>query len=324
MADETQIPAGETAPQTEVSAPPPQETTTADPSAAAAAEPAADAGAETAAEAEGLKRADAEPTLLEGVKTEKAAKPEADKDDAKATDDAAKAATDEAEAKAKTEADAKADADKKAADDKAAADKAAEEAKKPGDEEKTEAEKTALEPVEYKYTLPETLKMTEESRAEAHAAFDAFRADPANPQPLIDLHNARMADYAAEVERNQHAVFAETRAGWRKEIMADPDIGGANHETAKMDVAAMRDMFASSAKPGTEAYEQDLKQFDDFLRITGAGDHPVLWKMLHRVSATFKSPSARGGNINPPADIGRSSKRGSVYNHPTSPQSKAQ
>lgn len=318
MADETQIPAGETAPQTEVSAPPPQETTTADPSAAAAAEPAADAGAATA-QPEPLKRADAEPTLLEGVKTDKAAKPEADKDGAKATDDAAKAAAAEAEAKAKTEADAKAEAEKKAADDKAA-----EEAKKPGDEEKAEAEKPALEPVEYKYTLPETLKMNEESRAEAHAAFDAFRADPANPQPLIDLHNRRMAEFAAETERNQHAVFAETRAGWRKEIMADPDIGGANHDAAKMDVAAMRDMFASSAKPGTEAYEQDLKQFDDFLRITGAGDHPVLWKMLHRISTTFKSPSARGGNINPPADIGRSSKRGSVYNHPTSPQSKAQ
>lgn len=318
MADETQIPAGETAPQTEVSAPPPQETTTADPSAAAAAEPAADAGAATA-EAEALKRADAEPTLLEGVKAGEAAGD-------KAADDAGKdkGTADESESKAKADADAKAAAEKKAADEKAAAEKAAEEAKKAGDEAKTEAEKPPLEPVEYKYTLPETLKMDDALKADVHAAFDQFRADPANPQALIDLHNREMTRYAEQVERDQHRVFAETRAGWRKEIMADPDIGGANHDTAKMAVAAMRDMFASSAKPGTEDYQRDMKEFDDFLRITGAGDHPVLWKLLHRVSATFKSPSARGGNINPPADIGRSSKRGSVYTHPSSPQSKAQ
>lgn len=303
MADETEIHAGEAVPPE--GTPPPSPGPSAEPPAAETSP----VGSAPAADSETLVRADAEPTLLEGIKGDAVngeTKAEAEKVPVEA---AAKAETEKSEAE---KADAAKVDEKKAAEEKAAAEKA-ESKKKP-----EETEKASLEPVEYKYALPETLKMDDALRADVHAAFDAFRADPANPQALIDIHNREMTRFAAESDRNQHKVFSETRAAWRQQIKDDPEIGGENYDKAIASIARMRDMFGSSAKPGTPEYEQDLQAFDGMLRVTGVGDHPVFFKTLYNVAKFLATPAAPSGEIGAPPDIGRGDKRKILYDHPRS------
>lgn len=312
--DDIQTPAGEAAPQSDTSVVPPSEGA-AEPSPTAAEEIAAvapEADAAPVAEGDALKRADDEPTLLEG-----AVAPGAEKKEEVAKEEA-------------VDADAEGDDEKKAETEKTEKADGAEPDKKEGDAEaeaEADTEKEAkpeVEPIDYKWTLPETFKADDALKADVHGALDQFRADPTNPQPLIDLHTREMERYAHELEREQHRVFAETRSNWRKEWMADPEIGGSGYDTALAAIARMRDMFASSAKPGTEAYENDLKAFDGMLRVTGVGDHPIFARFLHNVAGTFDRPAPAPAEINPPKDIGRQNARGLLYDNPRSDPNRQQ
>lgn len=237
-----------------------------------------------------------EPTLLEGVKapgTEDAPAADADKPaDAKPAD-------------AKDET-AKPEGEKPA---EAAADKPADPVAEPA--------KPAVEPLEYKYELPETLKLDDSQRGELHQAFDAYRADPSNLQPLVDYHNQRMTQYAEHLNREQYRVFNETRKSWRDEVLADPEIGGAGHHTAMQAIARMRDTFASSHQPGTPEHAADLADFDAFLRMTGAGDNKIFLKMMHRFAQFADEPRMITAEIKPAPQP--KMKGGSpLYDHPNS------
>lgn len=232
-----------------------------------------------------------EPTLLEQTTSP-----------GKETPAAAADAKAEPKTEAKTEEAKPADDGKKAAAE-AKPDAKAEEAKttetKDAAAEAAVAKPAAPEAIEYKYELPETLKMDDETRTATHAAFDAFRADPANPQPLIDLHRDAMQRHDARVRQEQWDVFNNTRKEWRDAVMADEEIGGAGHRTAMQAIARMRDRFASSEKPGTKAYDADLQAFDGMLRATGVGDHPIFLKMLHRVAQIYDEPAMGVVNVTP-------------------------
>ena len=172
--------------------------------------------------------------------------------------------------------------------------------------EKVEAKPVEPAPVEYKYTLPETLKIDDAIKGELHSALDAFRNNPGEGvQGLVDLHNKQMQAFAQETLRNQIKTFNDTRQGWVKEVMADPVLGGAGHDTAMGVVARMRDRYASSDRPGTPGYKSDMDAFNQMLRITGVGEHPVFLKMLHRVGRDFDEPEAPLSTPRPPPDLGK-------------------
>ena len=79
----------------------------------------------------------------------------------------------------------------KPADGKAAETKPAE--AKPAEAEAKPTEPIKPEPVEYKYTVPEVIKLDDARKAELHAALDEFRANPAEgAQKLLDLHAGAM------------------------------------------------------------------------------------------------------------------------------------
>ncbi len=186
---------------------------------------------------------------------------------------------------------------------------------KPGDPVKV-AEPAKPEPVEYKYTLPETLKIDDARKDELHAAFDAFRANPAEgAQPLIDLHNKTMQDYAAHLEREQHRIFAETRANWAKEVLADEQIGGSGHQTAMGAIARMRDLFVP---------EKDRPAFEEMLRVTGAGDNPAFLRAFHNAARFFDEPPMPPANARPSPNNGAGPARlRDVYTHPRSSTGRA-
>jgi hypothetical protein len=200
------------------------------------------------------------------------------------------------------------DAAKTAADDKPGADapKPSAEAK-PVEEAKPEAavEPVALEPVDYlkDVKLPETLTLDDTRRGELTAALDSFRTDPgAGTQKLIDLHNSAMTTYADHVASEQRRVWNDTNKQWVTDVMADPVLGGAGYQTAMAAVAQVRDLGMSSAKPGSPQYEADAQQFEQFLRATGAGNHPAFLRLMHNLSRYTTEGAAIRGQT-PPKDI---------------------
>ena len=151
--------------------------------------------------------------------------------------------------------------------------------------------------VEYKYTLPETLKMDDALKGEVHKAFDDFRADPAaGAQKLIDLHAKTMQDFATQLDRQNREAFANYRKSMRDKVMADPELGGAGHQTAMGAVARMRDLFVP---------QKDRAEFDDMLRITGAGDHPAMLRLLHNAAKWFDEPAVAPPEARPTKGNGR-------------------
>lgn len=169
------------------------------------------------------------------------------------------------------------------------------------DEKKAEPEAKAEEapepakpePVEYKYELPESIKMDDAQKGELHGALDAFRADPAaGAQKLIDLHQARMNDYATHMSAEQHRVFNDTKKGWRDQVLADEMIGGSGHRSAMGVIAQARNAFVSDHPVGTKEFKADLEEFVNALDATGAGDHRAILKFVYRVGRAMNEPTA--------------------------------
>jgi len=175
------------------------------------------------------------------------------------------------------------------------------EATKPeGEQPKVEAapaEPAPLEPIDYKYEVPEGFEINDERKGELTTALDTFRANPVEgAQALMDLHAKGVVEAVNKVRGDQTELFNNTLADWEKQIMADPEIGGAGYETAKRAVARVRD----AAVPA-----KDMPDFEHFLRVTGAGSHPAFWRMLHNLAAFVDEPMQSPVNILPPKTIGK-------------------
>jgi hypothetical protein len=191
------------------------------------------------------------------------------------------------------------------------------------------AEAAPVEPIKYEFKIPESIdingkpqpliKADDPRMATFTELLGGARVPPEAAQSMLNMHAEAMQDYAKHVTAEQFRVWNETRDGWRKQIMADEQIGGSGHQTAMQAIARMRDRFASAASPTTPQYAADIKAFDEFLRITGAGDHPIFNRLLHNVARVFDEPQAAEAPINlkPPKGHGRAPK-GGIYNHPTS------
>ena len=170
-------------------------------------------------------------------------------------------------------------------------------------------------PIEYKYTIPETLTLDDAAKGELHKALDEFRADPSvGVQKIVDVGAKLMTDYATnlqtQTEKHQREVFAETNKNWHAKILADPELGGSGYQTTSAAVARMRDKLVPAAMLAPRQNADGslrMSEFQEFCRVTGAGNHPVFWHMLHNAARYLDEPQARNvpTEIKPPADIGR-------------------
>jgi hypothetical protein len=206
----------------------------------------------------------------------------------------------------------KADAEAAKAAKAAAPKPQATEAAKPAEAPPAQPTAPVPTPVEYKYTLPETIRMDDTLKGEVHGALDAFRANPSEGvQGLINLHEKQMRAFAEHMANEQQRIFRETRQGWAKEILSDPEIGGSGHQTAMGAIARMRDLFVP---------EKDRPRFEEFLRVTGAGDHPSFLKLLHQAARFYDEPALPPPNPRPAPGNGRrpTNRLRDIYDHPRS------
>jgi len=170
------------------------------------------------------------------------------------------------------------------------------------------AESAPLEPMVYpEWKTPDGVKVDAEQIGKFNDILAEARVPPEVGQALLDMHASYLQQAVTAMQENsireQHRVFGEVRQGWRKEVMADPEIGGAGHQTAMGAIARVRDVLVSSARPGTEQYNKDLADFNQALAVTGMGDHPILLKMLHRAARFIDEPGMGPTGIKPPPDI---------------------
>lgn len=168
------------------------------------------------------------------------------------------------------------------------------------------------EPIKYEFKFPETLKPEAKAIGDLSSVFNEGKVAPEVAQKIIDIGSKAITDYAESLRRDQMKVFADTRADWRKQVMASEDLGGAGHQTAMAAVARMRDMLCSDHAPGTQEYEADHKALNDFMRYTGAGDNPVFLRILHRAARFFDEPSMPPSGANPPPSNGQRPGRRSL------------
>ncbi|MBB3453901.1 hypothetical protein FHT86_002157 [Rhizobium sp. BK313] len=183
---------------------------------------------------------------------------------------------------------------------------------KPGEAKPAETPAADLPPITYEFKLPEALKDDSDKMGAYTGVLAEHRVPPEAGQKLLDMHATAMQSYAEQVAQNQMKVWNDTRADWRKQVMADEQLGGAGHQTAMGAIARMRDMFVS---------EKDMPAFDEFLRITGAGDHPAFLRMLHSAARHFDEPGMPPPNPKPSPSNGQAPKgrfRDAIYDHPRS------
>lgn len=192
-------------------------------------------------------------------------------------------------------------------------------ADKPAEPEAKPAEPA---PVELKFDLPEALKNTKADDpilTEFKTVIGSGKTPQEIGQGLLDLHAKAMQSYADQVRDDQYKVFNETRKDWQNEVKSDPEIGGAGHQTAMKAIARARDFFVSSARPGSEKYAADMKAFNTFLHVTGAGDHPAFLKFLHNIARFADEPTLPPDNAKPPPDNGKERRGAKVlYDNPRS------
>lgn len=137
-------------------------------------------------------------------------------------------------------------------------------------------------PVTYDFKLPEGVE-AEPAQIEAYTGvLREANIPPEIGQRLLDMHAAQVQRLAESTLANQHQVFADTRKQWADQIRSDPELGGSGHQTAAKAVARARDLFVPEA---------DRKAFNEFLTVTGAGDHPAFWRMLYRASRFIDEPA---------------------------------
>jgi len=170
-----------------------------------------------------------------------------------------------------------------------------------------------LEPIEYAFEMPPEIKADDPRMNQFREVLQSSRVPAENAQQFLNLHTEAMREYATYLANEQQRIFADTRRDWRNQIMADEVLGGAGHQTAMTRAAMARDALVPEA---------DRQAFGEFLRMTGAGDHPAFIRLLHRAARYVSEPQAAefSTEIKPPPNNGRApgSRRGLLYDHPSS------
>jgi len=248
-------------------------------------EPTVDApAAEVAAEA--VPSAHDEPTLLEGVKAEGEEK-------------APEAAPDGGE---------------KPAEEVTPTEEVKAEPPKPEEIVKPDGETPAIEPEPVvtfeKFEVPEEFRVDDARMTEFTELLGKPRTQE-TAQAILDFGLDQMRMYAEVLNKAQHDTWTTTRKGWRDAVMADPEFGGAGFETSMARIGRMRDLFVT---------EGDRQAFTDFLRVTGAGDHPAFLRLMYRVGQKFDEGQQAPAPANPVPDRGRGGRGrlAAMYDNPRS------
>ena len=136
---------------------------------------------------------------------------------------------------------------------------------------------------------------------------------PAHAQRAIDMFNEAATAFVAEYQKNVIQVWNKTQRDWEQAIMAHPTLGGAAFPVVRATVARVRDALVSDHRPDDPRHEKDMGRLNDMLRITGVGNHPVFWEMLHRAARYIDEGPPPAPNAKPTPHNGVNPNSRSIY-----------
>lgn len=154
---------------------------------------------------------------------------------------------------------------------------------KEGEGEKTEADKAddAAEPIKIEeLTVPEDMPIPEEMKGPMSEYITENKLDKAGAQKLTDL--------GVKMQQHNLDIWTKTKTDWRKEVEADPELGGQN---LKQTVAKANDVIRQFA--GTEENLAELKQD---LVLLGLGNKRSFVRFLTNISKATGNDSAAGAS----------------------------
>ncbi len=161
------------------------------------------------------------------------------------------------------------------------------------------------------FTLPEGIQPDKERLGQFASVLNEFGVSKEVGQKLLEQHTASLTAYHQNTLADQHKTFSAMRTDWRNQIMGDDQLGGAGFDTVKAAVARTRDLLVP---------EKDKAAFNEFLLVTGAGDHPAFWRMLHNAARFLDEPVPLAGT-KPAPDAHKppgKSRLSGIYDHPSS------
>lgn len=162
-------------------------------------------------------------------------------------------------------------------------------AKKDGEEVKDDAKKddATAEPIKYEdFTLPEGSTLNEELRDQFTGILSEAKVPQDVAQKLVDLYGGEMKKLA-DAAKAPYQAWHDTQRDWQKAVAADAEIGGANLEPMKAEVAKVIDAIAGDQAPALRKA----------LAFTGAGNNPDVLRFLFRAAqAMNEGATVQGGN----------------------------
>lgn len=115
-----------------------------------------------------------------------------------------------------------------------------------------------------------------------------------------------------------HKAWVDMQNTWSAEIKADLELGGAKLDASVRSIRRGLDAFAQSMGGEPAVVADRRAQLDQALKITGAGNNPMIFRALHFLSSHFAEGAPvvggpTGSNGAPPKSAGAL-----LFDHPTS------
>jgi hypothetical protein len=157
------------------------------------------------------------------------------------------------------------------------------------------------------FKLPEGVALEEAKVGEFTKMLGEFEVANKADHAQVQAFGQRMVDlFIAEQQRQQNSLvesFTKIRDTWKSEIKADPVFGGDKYTETVKDAGRLIQEYGGTA--------EEIASLQHMLRITGAGDHPGLIKLIARAGATLAKEGKPVPAIVPksPATISKSSRR---------------
>ena len=121
------------------------------------------------------------------------------------------------------------------------------------------------------FTVPEGFTLDKEVVGEASALFKESNLTQAQAQKLVDF-------YVRRTKESHDAPFdawRDTQDRWAQEINSDPEIGGSKLQGTRASIGKLLDSLGDTKLTNS---------FREVMDFTGAGNHPVVIKLLTRIA----------------------------------------
>jgi len=129
------------------------------------------------------------------------------------------------------------------------------------------------------FKLPENVSFAEERMKKFTDVLGAHKGSQELGQQLVDMHMAELTQAQEQWRTSQYKAWNDAQNGWKDQVRADPEIGGARLETALQQAKSVIKTYGGSEAEQTAVLEA--------LTLTGAGNHPAIVRLLSRVGAAL-------------------------------------